>query len=949
MRAVKTFTSFLLLIIAAPCVSFAQSNPWRAVKENSITRQGERAVVPRAYRTMALDRAAMSDSLRQAPMEFTAAARARQAIVTLPKPDGSFERFRIQESPMVSAQVAKEKPDWKTYSGRGIDDPTAVARLSWSNEGLRAYVLGADGAYFVDPYSARDRENYIVYFKHDAGDAVGSFHCELDRFLHNEGEKIRGAHALPEAINPAFSNGAMLRTYRVAIATTGEYTVNRGGQAAALTDVMNAINRINLIYGRDLSVRLTLVSGANTVFPDPNTDPYDNTDSEAQLTINQMQLDTIIGTANYDLGHLFGTGGGGVASSPSVCSAAKAEGYSARVPPTGDPFWVDYVAHEMGHQFSAQHTYNTREGATCSTRSATSAYEVASGATIMSYVGICGDRNLQQFSIDDFHVQSLTQIIGELANQNGGGGTCGTATATNNSVPVANAGANFNIPRQTPFTLTATATDANPGDTLTYSWEEFDLPPANGASGPNGMPANTYDVDTDGVLRPLFRVYAPTTNPARTFPSLPYILNNANVPPLTFTGTSPTGAVCEAGITCVTGENLPTQTRTMNFRVVVRDGAGGVNDAGMQVVVDAASGPFVVTAPNAAATLTAGTATTVTWNVANTTAAPVSAANVRITLSTDGGLTFPTVLAASTPNDGTESVTVPQVNTTMGRIRVEAVGNIFFDISDANLTITGGTPTPTPATLGNISTRLRVETGDNVLIGGFIVTGTQPKRVIVRAIGPSLPVAGKLEDPNLELVGPGGSIATNDSWRSSQQADIIASQVPPTNDLEAAIVATLPANNAGYTAIMRGVNNTTGVGLVEVYDLDRTVDSQLANISTRGLVQTGDNVMIGGFIPVGANPRRVIVRAIGPSLPVGGKLADPVLELFNAQGMSLGMNDDWRTGGQEAEIIASLVPPTSNLESAFIITLPGNANTTAVVRGKNGATGVALVEVFALP
>ncbi len=218
-------------------------------------------------------------------------------------------------------------------------------------------------------------------------------------------------------------------------------------------------------------------------------------------------------------------------------------------------------------------------------------------------------------------------------------------------------------------------------------------------------------------------------------------------------------------------------------------------------------------------------------------------------------------------------------------------------------------PSPTPATLGNISTRLRVEAGDNVLIGGFIVTGTQPKRVIIRAIGPSLPVAGKLADPTLELVGPGGvTIASNDNWRTTQQADIIASQVPPTNDLESAIVATLAANSTGYTAIMRGAGGTTGVGLVEVYDLDRTTDSQLANISTRGFVQSGDNVMIGGFIPLGGVPRRVIVRAIGPSLPVAGKLADPTLELFNANGASLGANDNWRTGGQQAEIIASQVP-----------------------------------------
>ncbi len=206
---------------------------------------------------------------------------------------------------------------------------------------------------------------------------------------------------------------------------------------------------------------------------------------------------------------------------------------------------------------------------------------------------------------------------------------------------------------------------------------------------------------------------------------------------------------------------------------------------------------------------------------------------------------------------------------------------------------------------------------------------------------------GKLANPILELNGPGGLIATNDDWRSTQQAEIIASTVPPTNDLESAIVATLPANNTGYTAVVRGVGGGTGVGLVEVFDLDATVDSALANISTRGFVQTGDNAMIGGFILVGSGSRRLIVRAIGPSLPVAGKLADPTLEIFDANGAMVAMNDNWRST-QQAEIIATTVPPTNDLESAIVTTLPFNAPHTAIVRGKNGATGVALVEVFAL-
>ncbi|CAN5760972.1 hypothetical protein BH20VER1_BH20VER1_04370 [soil metagenome] len=278
-------------------------------------------------------------------------------------------------------------------------------------------------------------------------------------------------------------------------------------------------------------------------------------------------------------------------------------------------------------------------------------------------------------------------------------------------------------------------------------------------------------------------------------------------------------------------------------------------------------------------------------------------------------------------------------------VAVDSRGNLYVG-DTGNNTIRFGQPLAT--FLANISTRVRVETGDNVLIGGFIVSGTHPKKVIVRAIGPSLPVLGKLENPTLELHGPAGLIASNDNWRDApNRQEIIDSTVPPTNDLESAILTTLPANSVGYTAIIRGASGGTGVGLVEIFDLDRTVDSKMANISSRGFVRTGDNVMIGGFIVGGTGTQRVIVRAIGPSLPVPGALGDPTLELYNSNGAVIASNDNWRIGGQEAEIIASTVPPTNDLESAIVATLPP-APHTAIVRGKNETTGVGLVEVFAL-
>jgi hypothetical protein len=261
------------------------------------------------------------------------------------------------------------------------------------------------------------------------------------------------------------------------------------------------------------------------------------------------------------------------------------------------------------------------------------------------------------------------------------------------------------------------------------------------------------------------------------------------------------------------------------------------------------------------------------------------------------------------------------------------------------LTITYQVPT-----LANISTRLRVETGDNALIGGFIITGTQPKKIIVRALGPSLPLAGALANPILELRdGSGVLIRSNDDWRiGGQEGEIIATTIPPGNDLESAIVETLPANSSRYTAIMRGVNDGTGIGVVEAYDLDQTVDSKLANISTRGLVQTGDNVLIGGFIVLGQNPLRVIVRAIGPSLPVPGALGDPTLELRDGDGALIASNDDWRDNPlEESEIIATGIPPSNDLESAIVRNLAPGPHT-AIVRGANNMTGVAVVEAYGL-
>ena len=250
-----------------------------------------------------------------------------------------------------------------------------------------------------------------------------------------------------------------------------------------------------------------------------------------------------------------------------------------------------------------------------------------------------------------------------------------------------------------------------------------------------------------------------------------------------------------------------------------------------------------------------------------------------------------------------------------------------------------------PATFANISTRLKVESGEKVLIGGFIITGTASKRIILRAIGPSLPVTGALANPRLELYnGLGQLVAANDNWRDAPNQQEINDSLPPSHDLESAILTTVASGN--HTAIVRGENDSTGVALVEVYDLEAGSDTRLANISTRGFVQTGENVLIGGLILTGLESRRVIVRAIGPSLPLAGALADPTLELRDNNGGLLGFNDNWRSS-QEGEIIATTIPPAHDLESAIVQTLPP-ANYTAIVQGQSATTGIALVEAYAL-
>ena len=719
-RRVSGMLFLMAIVMCCSTVAFANKSEklWQKAAESSFQPRGERKLFPEKYATFKLDAVALRGEMAEMPLEFSIASKGTPTIIEIPMPDGTTSRFRIEESTVLADHLRKDFPTWKTFRGYGIDDARATAQFDWTSKGFHGYVFTSKGTVYIDPFQENDTENYLVYYKHEFG------RPQADDFSCSTGDGFSGAFGLSNldienaSFAPSFANGTNIRTYRIAIATTGEWA--RGTTAsidpitvrtAALAALTTSVNRLDGIFRIELAISLQLVNpsinnnATNIIFDDPATDPYDNTDSKAQLPINHTTITNRVGTPNFDVGHLYGTGGGGVAQTPSVCdNTDKGQGYSARAGFYGDPFTVDYAAHEIGHQFSAGHTYNNSTvGGACTTRSATEAFEVASGVTLMSYVGICSTRNLQQYvdtSIPAFHISSLSKILNYV--QTGTGNTCGSAGPNNNAIPTVNAGASFTIPRLTPFTLTATGNDADAGDVanLLYSWEQFDLAPS--PSGPVGIPVDTYDVDTDGVLRPLFRVYSPISSPSRTYPSLNFILNpngnspaGSNNPALTYTGTHPTGAagaICDIGVTCVIGESLPSVTRTMNFRVSLRDRRGGMVDSATTVAVAGAAGPFRVASPNFAelggTSWQGGSTQTVTWDVAGTTANGINAANVKISLSTDGGQTFPLTLAASTPNDGTQAIVVPNNATTQARIKVEAVGNIFFDISNVNFGIT---------------------------------------------------------------------------------------------------------------------------------------------------------------------------------------------------------------------------------------------------------------------
>ncbi|GAB4129326.1 MAG: hypothetical protein OHK0045_07220 [Raineya sp.] len=642
----------------------AQSqNFWQALDESKIPVNSKQKRFIRAshYKVYRLDVVALKLFLQSVPAETedrSFSAQNSSAELDLPLPQGGTARFRIAKTPLLHPQLAAQFPEIQTFEGYRVGG-YGYARLDFTYQGFHALIFTEEGQVYIDPYRQNDQENYLCYAKKNFL-TDKKMQCEV---FDEDGQAQRISQWLRD--NTARPSGTRLLTYRTAVAATGEYTAFHGGTVpAALSAITTTMNRNTGIYQIELSIRFQLIANNNLIiYTNPATDPYTNNNGGTMLSENQTNIDNVIGSPNYDIGHVFSTGGGGIAGLGVVCRAGqKARGVTGSSAPIGDPFDVDYVAHEMGHQFGATHTFNSNTGSCNGNRSGSTAYEPGSGVTIMAYAGICGADNIASNSIEIFHVASFDQIFA-YTRGSGPGAACpnDVANGTNQPpVPTVPSGG-WVIPINTPFQLTGSATDPN-NDPLTYCWEQYDLGPAGAWNSPSGN-------------APIFRSFLPSSSPTRTFPRLSDIIAN-NLNPL--------------------GERLPSYSRTLTFRMSVRDGIGGYDYATLSFSANAAAGPFLVTYPNTALTWLQGSQQIVTWDVARTNLSPVNCQNVHIRLSTDGGLSYPITLANNVPNNGSAEITVPIVSTSQARVRIEAANNIFFDISDANFTISSTPPSGAP-------------------------------------------------------------------------------------------------------------------------------------------------------------------------------------------------------------------------------------------------------------
>jgi len=658
-KYIKLFS--IVILFAVNQLSAQQKNHWSKIDEAKISNTTlQRKTNVKNYKTFQLDYSELKNNLIVAPKK-NSKLKESNLVVKFPDEKGNMILFYVKESPVMHPDLAKKYPNNRSYVGVGVQDKSNKVRFSVNEQGLHAMITNKERkVQYIDPIT-NDNKYYKVYARKDMDFERNKFQCFTESIHKSKKSSL---------VNKT-SNDLKLRTFRLALAGTGEYSqfhISAAGvgsesdavkKAAVLSAMTTAMTRVNAVFENDLALTMQLVANNDDlIFLNANTDGYTNDDGSKMLVENQTKCDNVIGSNNYDIGHVFSTGGGGVAILASSCLIShKAKGVTGSSNPTGDNFYFDFVAHEMGHQFGANHTFNGDAG-NCvgANRNDATAVEPGSGSTLMAYAGICSPQNVQSHSDLYFHIITIDEI---WANITAGNSTCGTISnlSSNSNAPTVNAGQNFTIPKSTPYILDGVGNDAD-GDPVSFCWEQIDnqitaIPPSETA--------------TSGAI---YRSLSPKDSGTRYMPELSTVVN---------------------GNVSSTWEVTPSVAREMNFKLTVRDNnseAGQVNSDNLKVTVTNAAGPFKVTSQNTTNIVwNEGTNETITWDVAGTNGNGINVSNVNIFLSTDGGKTFPTTLKSNTPNDGSQIITVPNTPASNCFVMIRAASNFFYALNASSFSI----------------------------------------------------------------------------------------------------------------------------------------------------------------------------------------------------------------------------------------------------------------------
>lgn len=576
---------------------------------------------PSEFQLFHLDNCALADLL----FSCSKKTKGESISITLPLPNGTLESFDVYESPIAEEALLNKFPFIKTYTA--YNDKGWYARLDFLPSGFHAMVYTKPGIYLIDPAPSKDL--YFIYDKNNTK--------KIDDFVCNTVHQ-----SLKEEFPKTGSTGSQIRTFRLAVSATGEYTDFYGGTIdGALAGIVTSVNRVNLIYEQELATRFLLVADNDKIiYTDPANDPFNNFNINQLIAQNQTNTNLEIGALNYDIGHVFATSGGGLANVAVACqNNLKATGATGLSLPTGDFFNVAYVCHELGHQLSAVHTFNNCQNET----SPNGGFEPGSGSTIMAYAGLCGINNVAFYTDYFFHTMSYSKIIAY-------GNACSENNPTSNEPPLVQATdpTGLTIPISTPFKLSGFGNDPN-GDPLLYTWEQTDLGPLCQLGSPTGN-------------APTFKFIPPSENPKRFFPNMETLLADSSH----------------------IGEVLPDYQRSLTFRITARDnfpGSGGVAFDTYSLDVSNSAGPFIVNSPLPGELWNAGETKTVFWDVANTDNSIIGADKINIRLSLDGGQSFDYLLAENLPNNGSASIVVPDLSCPSCRLIVEADDHVFFNIN----------------------------------------------------------------------------------------------------------------------------------------------------------------------------------------------------------------------------------------------------------------------------